>query len=76
MWSQFFSHSDFAAIVPEIIVAMFGLAILLLDFAILREKRDKVWNAVYALAGLAIAGKDKGQAENESEPVDPHTLMP
>ena len=30
----------------------------------------------YRVAGLAIGGKDKGQAENESPPVDPHTLMP
>jgi NADH-quinone oxidoreductase subunit I len=30
----------------------------------------------YRVAGLAVAGKDKGQAENESAPVDPHTLMP
>lgn len=30
----------------------------------------------YRVAGLAVAGKDKGQAENESEPVDPHTIMP
>ena len=30
----------------------------------------------YRVAGLAVAGKDKGQAENESDPVDPHRLMP
>ena len=30
----------------------------------------------YRVAGLAIAGKDKGEAENESEPVDTHTLLP
>jgi NADH-quinone oxidoreductase subunit I len=30
----------------------------------------------YRVAGLAIGGKDKGQAENEAEPVDIRTLMP
>ena len=30
----------------------------------------------YRVAGLAIAGKDKGQAEDENPPVDLHTLMP
>jgi NADH-quinone oxidoreductase subunit I len=30
----------------------------------------------YRVAGLAIAGKDKGQAENESPPVDLTSLMP
>jgi NADH-quinone oxidoreductase subunit I len=30
----------------------------------------------YRVAGLAIGGKDKGEAENEAAPVDIRTLMP
>jgi NADH-quinone oxidoreductase subunit I len=30
----------------------------------------------YRVAGLSIAGKDKGQAENEKPPVDLHSLLP
>ncbi len=30
----------------------------------------------YRVAGLSVAGKDKGEAENEDPPVDPKTLMP
>lgn len=30
----------------------------------------------YRVAGLAIGGKDKGEAENESPPVDVRTLLP
>lgn len=30
----------------------------------------------YRVAGLAIGGKDKGEAENEDPPVDPRRLMP
>jgi NADH-quinone oxidoreductase subunit I len=30
----------------------------------------------YRMAGLAVSGKDKRQAENESDPVDVHTLLP
>ena len=30
----------------------------------------------YRVAGLAIGGKDKGQAENEAPPTDVRTLMP
>lgn len=30
----------------------------------------------YSMAGLAVGGKDKGEAENEEEPVDVHTLLP
>ncbi len=30
----------------------------------------------YQVAGLAIGGKDKGEAENEAAPVDLHSLLP
>jgi NADH-quinone oxidoreductase subunit I len=30
----------------------------------------------YHIAGLAIAGKDKGEAENEAAPIDWHSLLP
>ncbi len=30
----------------------------------------------YRVAGLAIGGKDKGEAENEAQPVDLHSLLP
>lgn len=30
----------------------------------------------YRIAGLAIGGKDKGEAENEAQPVDIRSLMP
>lgn len=30
----------------------------------------------YRVAGLAIGGKDKGEAENEEPPVDPKSLLP
>ncbi len=55
MWAIYFRPSDYFAIIPEILVTLFGLAILVLDFVMLREKRDKFWNALFALTGLAIA---------------------
>lgn len=30
----------------------------------------------YRMAGLAIAGKEKGQGENERQPVDVHSILP
>ncbi len=30
----------------------------------------------YKVAGIAIGGKDKGEGENESSPIDPKDLMP
>ena len=54
MWSQFFQRADYVAITPEIVLTVFGLGILLIDFLI-REKRDKYLNAISALIGLVMA---------------------
>jgi len=53
MATAFINSLDYQAIKPEILVSMFGLAILLFDF--LLEKRDKYLNAVLALIGLGFA---------------------
>jgi NADH-quinone oxidoreductase subunit N len=53
MWSAFFQPGDYQAIIPEILLTMFGLAILLLDF--LLGKSDKYLNAVAALIGVGFA---------------------
>src|SRR2546426_11027173 len=53
MWNAFFQAADYQAIKPEILVTVFGLAILLLDFLV--EKREKYLNAVAALIGLGFA---------------------
>ena len=53
MWTAFFSRGDFQAIKPEMLLTIFGLAILLFDF--LLEKKDKTLNAVLALIGLGFA---------------------
>ena len=53
MWTPFFQRADYVAITPEIVIAMFGLGILLIDFLI-KEKRDKYLNAVTALIGLVM----------------------
>ena len=54
MWSQFFQRADYVAITPEIVVTLFGLGILLIDFLI-KEKGEKYLNAVTALIGLGMA---------------------
>jgi NADH-quinone oxidoreductase subunit N len=53
MWNVFFTRGDFQAIKPEILLTIFGLAILLFDF--LLEKKDKTLNAILALIGLGFA---------------------
>src|SRR5712692_3342455 len=53
MWSAFFQAADYQAIKPEILLTIFGLGILLLEFLV--EKRDRYLNAVAALIGLGFA---------------------
>jgi len=58
LWNAFFHSSDYQAIKPEILLTIFGLAILLFDF--LLEKADKYMNAVLALLGLGFAATQLG----------------
>jgi NADH-quinone oxidoreductase subunit N len=54
----FFKPEDYQAIKPEVLLSIFGLAILVLDFML--EKRDKYLNAVAALIGLGFAAVQLG----------------
>jgi NADH-quinone oxidoreductase subunit N len=58
MWNAFFQLTDYQAIKPEILLTLFGLALLLFDF--LLEKSDKYLNAVLALIGLGFAALQLG----------------
>lgn len=53
MWTAFFQAADYQAIKPEILLTIFGLGILLLEFLV--EKRDRYLNAIAALIGLGFA---------------------
>ena len=54
----FFKPEDYQAIKPEVLLSIFALAILMLDFML--EKRDKYLNAVAALIGLGFAAAQLG----------------
>ena len=54
MWNVFFTLNDYRAIKPEILLTIFGLGILLMEFLI-KEKRDRYLNAITALIGLGFA---------------------
>src|SRR5712692_8390500 len=54
MWNEFFRREDFPLILPQVMLALFGLGILLTDF--LLEARYKYWNAVMALLGVGFSG--------------------
>lgn len=54
MWSSFFNFGDYVILKPEILLAMFGLAILIFDFFL--DRPHKYWNAITALIGVTFAG--------------------
>ena len=54
MWNVFFTLNDYRAIKPEILLTIFGLGILLMEFLI-KERRDRYLNAITALIGLGFA---------------------
>ena len=45
------------------------------DLLITGPGKDHNYN-FYRVAGLSIAGKGKGEAQNEAEPIDVKSLMP
>ncbi|HXN23599.1 MAG TPA: NADH-quinone oxidoreductase subunit N [Candidatus Dormibacteraeota bacterium] len=51
---QFFNGADFRLILPEVQLTLFALGILLTDFWL--ERREKYFNAVMALLGVAFSG--------------------
>ncbi len=53
MWSAFFQPADYQAIKPEIVLTIFGLGVLLIEF--LAEKRHRIVNAWTAMIGLGFA---------------------
>ncbi|MHB8653769.1 MAG: NADH-quinone oxidoreductase subunit N [Terriglobia bacterium] len=55
VWNVFFQPLDYFAIKPEILLTIFALAILIIDPVLFQDKRDKFWNAVFALIGLGFA---------------------
>jgi len=54
--SQFFTSTDQFAIVPAIILALFGCAFLLFDFWVFPEPRQKKWLVVFVALAEGLAG--------------------
>src|SRR5271169_6902701 len=50
----FRSQKDFALILPQVQLALFGMGILLTDF--LLDRKSRWWNAMLALVGIGFSG--------------------
>jgi NADH-quinone oxidoreductase subunit N len=55
-WAAIFQQSqrDLALIMPEVMLGVFGLAVLLLDFWL--DAREKSWNSLPAMLGVVLSG--------------------
>ena len=62
--------------VPLAFVGLGAVLVVLATLAALADRFALTAIPFYLLAGLAIGGKDKGEAENEQPPVDVHSLLP
>jgi NADH-quinone oxidoreductase subunit N len=54
--SQYYTAADNFVLMPAILLALFGCAILLCDFFVFREPRHRKWLLAFALVGLAFTG--------------------
>ena len=54
--SQFYTTTDHFVLVPAIMLALFGCAILLFDFLLFPEPRQRKWLLVFLALGIAFTG--------------------
>ena len=54
--SQFYTATDHFVLIPAIMLALFGCAILLFDFLIFSDPKQRKWLLVFVLPGLAFTG--------------------
>jgi NADH-quinone oxidoreductase subunit N len=54
--SQFYTSTDHFVLLPAIMLALFGCAILLFDFLMLPDPRQRKWLPLFVLVGLAFTG--------------------
>jgi NADH-quinone oxidoreductase subunit N len=54
--SQFYSTTDHFVLIPAIMLALFGCAILLFDFLVFPEPRQRKWLLLFVVLGLGFTG--------------------
>ena len=54
--SQFYTATDHFVLVPAIMLALFGCAVLLFDFLIFPEPKQRKWLLLFVVLGVAFAG--------------------
>ena len=54
--NQFYTPTDHFAVLPALLLALFGCSILLLDFFVLPQPRQKRWLIFFAVLGEIFAG--------------------
>ena len=62
------------------VMVLFVFVIMMLNLGKAAAVKEREWLSpgynFYRVAGATIGGKNKGEAENEAPPVDPHSLLP
>ena len=62
--SQFYSTTDHFVLIPAIMLALFGCAILLFDFLVFPDPRQRKWLLLFVVLGEAFAGSGLWRQHN------------
>src|SRR6266446_2501888 len=54
--NQFYTSTDHFVLIPAIMLALFGCAILLFDFLVFPDPRQRKWLLLFVVVGLVISG--------------------
>jgi NADH-quinone oxidoreductase subunit N len=70
--SEFYTATDHFVLVPAIMLALFGCAILLFDFLVFPDPKHRKWLLLFLVLGLGFAGVGLWRQQNflASQPVD------
>jgi NADH-quinone oxidoreductase subunit N len=61
--SPFYTATDHFVLVPAIMLAMFGCAVLLFDFFLFPEPKQRKWLVLFVVLGLALTGVQLGRQQ-------------
>src|ERR1039457_942075 len=64
MIQSFYSATDHFTIIPAIMLALFGCAILLFDFLVFPDPRQRKWLLLFVVLGEAFAGSGLWRQHN------------
>src|SRR4051812_41850237 len=54
--SQYYTATDHFVLLPALMLALFGCAVLIFDFLLFKQRSTRKWLVVFTFAGIAFTG--------------------